>query len=297
MTLARFLLLCLLAAGLPPRAAAQQSADPGPIFDAYTREYYRLDPLSATANGVQDYNDRMAIDISPAFDSAVRILTRRYLDTLATVNYAALSESDRLSVDVFRYRLELLREWVTPNYRAQRPVDQFVFSFPQRFALLGSGAGNIPFQTEKDYRNFMGRMKDFATWVDVAIANMNEGLRTGNVNPKAAMEKVPAQLRPLFADSSAAYLFYKPLQALPTGLDSAAAQRLRADYTATVDAFIRPAYRRLHDYLVATYIPNARTTAGLSGNRNGAAEYAFALRFYTTTRITADEVFALGERE
>jgi uncharacterized protein (DUF885 family) len=57
-----------------------------------------------------------------------------------------------------------------------RPVDQFVFSFPTRFATLGTGAGFIPFNTENDYRNFISRMKGFQIWVDQAIANMQKGL-------------------------------------------------------------------------------------------------------------------------
>ena len=111
-----------------------------------------------------------------------------------------------------------------------RPVDQFVFSFPTKFATLGSGAGFIPFNTEKDYRNFISRMKGFQIWVDQAIVNMQKGVELHNTNPRAAMEKVPPQLKPLFKGTVQENVFYKPLLKLTDNIDSAAAVQSKKAY-------------------------------------------------------------------
>lgn len=264
------------------------------VFEQYAKESYRLNPLSATANNVNDYNDKLAINISEAWVQEAIELNKRYLDTLERVQLALLTDPEKRSVEVLRYQLSIQNEALANHYGFYRPVDQFVFSFPQNFAVLGSGAGYVPFKTETDYRNFMGRMRFFQLWIDQAIANMQEGLRLGNTNPKACMEKLPAQLKPLFETEGEKNLFFKPLLHLPEGMDPAARAKLVAEYTAAINTYIRPAYRKLNDYLEGTYIPRTRTSAGLVDNQDGRAEYSFWLRNYTTTGITADEVFQLG---
>lgn len=275
----------------------QPEVDLNGIFDQYSRELYVLNPLSATANNVNDYNDTLAIDISEEYLTKAIALNARYLDTLNTVNYDSLTESEKLSVEILKHQLSINNERLTNRYSFYRPVDQFVFSFPQQFAVLGSGAGFIPFKDEKDYRNFISRMKLFPGWIDQSINNMQSGLELHFTNPRASMEKVSAQLKPLFEAEAKSHIFYKPLQNLPETIDTASRAKLIADYVDAIETYIKPAYKKLNSYLVDTYIPNTRTTTGLLDNGNGKAEYVFWLKYYTTTDITADQIFELGLSE
>ncbi|HEX6890673.1 MAG TPA: DUF885 domain-containing protein [Chryseolinea sp.] len=268
-----------------------------PVLEQYSREYYELNPLSATANGVNDYNDQLEIDISQDHRAKSIALDQKYLDTLGIINKDHLTPSELLSVEILTYILKMDIERVNASLGFNRPVDQFVFSFPTRFATLASGAGYVPFNTEKDYRDFINRMNRFQVWVDQAIANMQTGLELNNSNPKASMEKVPAQLKPLFETAPQENIFYKPLLKLPENLDSASASQLRKDYSDAIENNVRPAYKKLHDYLVNSYIPNARTSTGLLDNSNGKQEYVLWLKFFTTLDITPDEIFDLGLRE
>ncbi len=283
--------------GCSPSGEKKEVIDLNGIFSQFSNEYYALNPLAATQNNVLDYNDQLAIDISEAYLGKAIALNTRYLDTLNTVNYESLTDSEKLSVDVLRFQLSINNEQLINRYGFYRPVDQFVFSFPQRFAVLGSGAGYIPFTNEQDYRNFISRMKAFPEWIDQSISNMQSGLELHFTNPKASMEKVPSQLKPLFEADVESHIFYKPLQNLPETIDSASRVKLIADYTDAIETHIKPAYKKLNDFLVDTYIPNTRTSTGLLDNSNGKAEYAYWLKFYTTTDITADEIFDLGLRE
>ena len=111
------------------------------------------------------------------------------------------------------------------------------------------------------------------------------------------MEKVPPQLKPLFEGAVQENVFYKPLLKLPNDLDSEAANQLKKDYTAAIENIIKPAYKKLHDFIVTEYIPKARTTSGLLDNYNGKQEYELWLKYYTTSDITAETIFELGLRE
>lgn len=267
------------------------------ILAEYSKEYYTLNPLAATQAGIHDYNNQLEITISEAHIKKAKALNQKYLSQLATLSKSGLTASDLLSIDVLSYKLNSENQALNNKLNYYRPVDQFVFSFPTRFATLGSGAGFIPFNTEADYRNFISRMKLFPTWVDQAIANMKKGIEQKNTNPRASMEKVPPQLKPLFEGAVEANVFYKPLLKLPAGIDSVAAMQLKKEYTAAIENNIKPAYKKLHDFIVAEYIPKAIKTSGLLDNYNGKKEYELWLNHYTTTNITAEQIFNLGLSE
>ncbi|MGF2412331.1 DUF885 domain-containing protein [Ferruginibacter sp.] len=267
------------------------------LLEQYSKEFYALNPLEATQSGVNDYNNQLEITISEVYVKNAKALNQKYLTQLAVINKAGLTASQLLSIDVLTYKLKSENERLNNSMWFYRPVDQFVFSFPTRFATLGSGAGFVPFNTEKDYRNFISRMKGFQIWVDQAIANMKKGIEKNNTNPKAAMEKVPPQLKPLFEGAVEANVFYKPLLKLPTNLDSITAVQLKKDYSNAIENIIKPAYKKLHDYIVAGYIPKARKTSGLLDNDKGKKEYELWLAYFTTTTITAEQIFNLGLSE
>ncbi len=267
------------------------------VLEQYSKEYYALNPLKATEAGINDYNDKIEITISEDYINKAKALNQKYLKSLASINKVGLTTSELLSIDVLTYKLTSENESLNNALGLYRPVDQFVFSFPTKFATLGSGAGFIPFNNEKDYRDFISRMKGFEEWVDQAIANMQKGVELYNTNPRAAMEKVPAQLKPLFEGAVQENVFYKPLLKIPDNIDSASAVQLKKDYENAIESSIKPAYKKLHDYIVTDYIPKARKTSGLLDNANGKKEYELCLNYYTTTNITAEQIFNLGLSE
>ena len=280
-----------------PEKKAEPDIRLSELLESYAHGYYALNPLQATENGINDYNDQMEMDLGQDYIQKMLAFNKLYLDSLAMLDTAALTYSEQLSVEILDYKLKMENERFSAGYGLKRPVDQFVFSFPQNFATLGSGAGFVPFKTEKDYRDFMARMKAFPQWIDQAIENMQSGIESHNTVPQAAMKKVPAQLKPLFDGPVEQNIFYKPLLNLPEGMDSSARTKLIKDYKEVIEKEVMPAYKRLNDYLVKDYIPNARTTTGLVDNANGAAEYAYWLRHYTTTNMTPDEIYDLGISE
>jgi len=274
-----------------------QSVQLEPLLEQYSKEYYALNPLEGTQAGINDYNNQIEITISDEYIRNAKALNQKYLNQLGVINKAALTASQLLSIDVLTYKLKSENERLNNSLGFYRPVDQFVFNFPTRFATLGSGAGFIPFNTEKDYRDFISRMKGFRVWVDQAIANMKKGVELNNTNPRAAMEKVTPQLKSLFEGAVQENVFYKPLLKLPNDLDSVATLQLKKDYSAAIEKVIKPAYKKLHDYIVTEYIPKARKTSGLLDNYKGMKEYELWLKYYTTTNITAEQIFKLGLSE
>jgi len=74
-------------------------------------------------------------------------------------------------------------------------------------------------------------------------------------------------------------------------------QRLQIQYLKSINEFIKPAYKKLHDYFVGTYIPKSRSTTGLLNNVGGKEEYKYWVNFWTTSEMLPDEIFEFGLKE
>ncbi len=58
-----------------------------------------------------------------------------------------------------------------------------------------------------------------------------------------------------------------------------------------------PAYRELHDFIQSEYLPRARTSVALSALPLGPSWYAYRVERATDTRLTANEIHAIGVAE
>jgi uncharacterized protein (DUF885 family) len=292
----RLLLLVLLVAGLGALRAAPAASFPA-MLERYYQDTVVLNPLNAAGwgDGEAGHEDVFPNDIGPDYRAQARALVDKYLGELATFDRAALSPTERLSYDTLKWTLQAQADYDAQFFHLT-PVNQF-WSTPNSFAQLGSGKSVHPFQTEKNFRDFISRMHGFSTWVDTAIANMKEGVARGIVQPKILMERVLPQLESSMQDDPAKNIFFGPLAKLPAGLAPAAREKLTADYTAAIHDVVIPAYQRLHAYIKHDYLPHCRDTAGLGALPGGAKAYAAAVRLYTTTDFTPDEIHEIGLKE
>ncbi len=118
------------------------------ILENYAEEYYALNPLEATKNGINTYNDQLAMTVSDDYLEELISFNNRYLDTLKNIPYESLTKNEKLSFQILKSELEIETEGLSNKYLwITRPVDQFAWSFPQQFAVLASGAAYVPFNT------------------------------------------------------------------------------------------------------------------------------------------------------
>jgi uncharacterized protein (DUF885 family) len=264
------------------------------LVQRYYDEKMPLTPLDATMNGEHQYDGLLQIDISEQFRKRLDSFYTRYQQSLQGIDTASLTPNDLISYSM------LLRE-VTEGKAALQfpdnlmPIQQFwglTLTMPQ----MGSGTSGQPFKNKDDYEKFMQRMKTFAEWTDTAIVNMRKGIATGYVLPRALVVKVIPQLADL-AKKDTGNIFYAPLRTMPAELDSNARLQLKDAYTATIEQYIFPSYSKLHEFFKTEYLPKARSTSGIGSLPNGKAWYAQWIKFWTTTDLTPDEIFAIGEKE
>lgn len=252
-------------------------------------------PIRATSIGDRRYNDRAVNQTTAEWRADNLNWQQRRLAQLRTFDRAALSEKDRLTLDVLMRTLEdSIEAERFPSW--MQPLTQ-TFSFHNFLAQMGSGGSIQPFATLKDYEDWHRRLGDSLATFDGMIANMRTGLSKGVVQPRALMEKVLPQLSVLSSGSAEQSVFWGPIKSFPASISPDERTRLTAQYRELIEQRVIPSYRRLHDFVRDEYLPKARLTTAWSDLPDGAAWYAYLVRLNTTTNLTPDEIHAIGERE
>ncbi len=275
--------------------AAPANVELNQLFEEYFQKYLALNPLLATYIGDHRYDDQLTNDISPEGVAAALALDKQYLDAVQKFDPAALSPQDRLSWEIFVYeRRTAVAAAAYPSHWL--PINQFS-SMPTLMPVLGSGTGAQPFNTTKDYENFLARLADYVVWSDQAIANMREGISHGVVYPRVVVEQVRSQLADLQVEDPLSSQFYRPVVRFPDAVPEADRVRLETEYRAAIVDEVGPAYRRLYEFIRDEYSKQARASVGWAALPDGKQWYAYRVATATTTKLTPDEIHETGLRE
>jgi uncharacterized protein (DUF885 family) len=265
------------------------------ITEQYFETYLERNPLAATYIGDHRYDDRLAIDIAPAYVEESRAIERRYLDAARAIDLDALSEQQRLTLEIFLFERErALARLAFPGHLM--PVSQ-LSGLQSTMPVLASGRGAQPFTTVDDYERFLARIDDFAVWVDQAIENMRDGIERGVTLPQPVMQRVVPQLEAMIVEDPEDSLFFGAVREMPGTIGAEDRRRIEQRYRQAILATVVPAYQRLHDFLIEEYLPAARRSVGWSALPDGAAWYALLAAQFTTTDLPPERIHAIGLEE
>ncbi len=275
--------------------AVQAGQNLSQLFENYFEERLKLFPLEATAIADARYNDQLPNDLSQEHTARVRQLYQSYLDQINQIDRSGLSAQEQVSYDIFKYEMQMSLEGLEQPSELL-PLNQF-WGLPITMAQLGSGSSNQPFNTPEDYQDFLGRIKGFSVWGDTAVANMRRGMSMGIILPRALTLKVMPQLQAMVVDDPTKTIFWAPVEKLPETFTPAQKDSIRQAYTKAIQEEIIPTYQKLYDFMQQEYLPASRSSTGISGIKGGDEYYKFLVRYWTTTDMTPDQIFDIGQQE
>lgn len=265
------------------------------LFDKYYEDRLKLFPLEATAIGDKRYNNLLPLDFTDSYRDTLKDFFNRYRIYVSKYDRETLNENDKISYDIFKREMEISLEGLNfhENYI---PFQQF-WGLPLSMGQLGSGTGNQPFKTVKDYDDWLSRAARFLVWADSSIAYFRKGIAANYVLPKALVVKMIPQMEAMQTTDATKSLYYGPVQKFPDGINDADKKRLTAAFTKLINEQLIPSYKRLGDFLKNEYLPKARTTSGINALPNGDSLYRYYIRFWTTTDKKAEDIYNTGLNE
>lgn len=265
------------------------------LLNNYHEEKLKLFPLDATFAGDIRYNDYLPNNLTEEFRNQLDTFYSNYLEALENYAKDSLSDSQQMSYDVLDWECKMnLNDLKYPMY--MMPIDQ-MWSMNLVFGQLASGSSAQPFKTVDDYNNWLSRVDDFVVWGDSAIASMQKGIKEGVVLPKPLIKKVIPQLEALAKGKVEDHLFYTPALNTPETFTEEQKSKIAVDYKTMVESKIIPLYTRMSAFVKGDYLNAGRETSGIDVLSFGKEYYQHQIKKYTTTEMSADEVFNLGKSE
>ncbi|MFA9215813.1 MAG: DUF885 family protein [Sphingomonadaceae bacterium] len=265
------------------------------LADQYYDALARFDPIGATENGDNRFDDQLGMGIAPAVRTRQFARYRQFARQLQAIPRASLNRSDRINYDILAYELDgLLAMQRFPEHLL--PITQ-MDSVPVMLANYAGGEAAQPLTSVKEYQAYLSRVRQLPAWIDQAIANMRTGMRSGVTQPKAIMVAALPQFQKLLSASPESNIFFTPVTNMPASFSAADQQRLRSAYRQTVAQQVLPALQRLASFLEREYLPACRNTTGLGALPDGAAWYQARVANATTTSLKPAEIHAIGLKE
>jgi uncharacterized protein (DUF885 family) len=268
-------------------------------LDVLADQYYdaaaRFEPVSATENGDNRFDDQIGMSIAPKVRARQFALYRGFLTRLQAIDRMELDLGAQTNYDILEYELKSALTFENiPEHLL--PVNQ-MSSMPLDLANYAGGEAGQRLTTVKEYKAYLNRLNQLPAWIDQAIANMRTGMKSGIVMQKPAVVSMLPQFQKLVTATPEENIFYTPIKKLPAKFAAKDKQALTRAYRSTVSAKLSPALARLATFIEKDYLPAARTTTGWSELPGGPAWYQLRVASQTTTSLTPDEIHAIGLKE
>ena len=286
-----------------PVAAASETDRINQWFDEKYEEELAFSPIEQTFIGrktdyglIDDFSDAGA-------DRQLAWLRNAVAEMQSRFDYAKLSPEAKTSYDIWSYNLK--QEEAGLPFRSNRYALHQHNGLQSFFPTFLINTHKV--ETEADMLGFIQRLSGVATALDQLLVRAQTNAAAGTRPPRFAYEGVIDQSTKIISgapfDDGAPSAIWTATEDKLKGLvekqviDKARADVLRGEArSALINAFA-PAYQRI----IAWYqedMPNSDALPqGVSALPNGQAFYNYRLANQTTTKLTAEEIHALGLSE
>lgn len=231
-------------------------------------------------------------DISPAAQQKRADFYKEILEKLTKIDANALSISDKISYDLFKFLLE--------DRIARIGFEDYLMPINAEggfYTYFGSIDRSMLFEKKEDYDKYLGRIGGFKRFTEAHMDLMRLGVKKGITQPKVIMEKYKALMTPYMVEDPTETTFYRPFKKIPASIDADAQNTLIAQAKQIIQDSVLATYKIFDKFMAEEYVPNCKTDLGATSLPNGKAYYEQRVQFYTTLPMSSDEIFELGQKE
>lgn len=256
------------------------------FFDLYIKHYKYIYPVTATYYGDKENNHRWDNMSSQGRKEKKDFITA-YYKASHSFTMGLLSADNQNHLRILKRNL--------------KNRQQLFVQFPEEFFSVEQVRGFhqtiptvlkiMPLKTEQDIENYIERLKGISGVLTDLEKTLKLGIKQGVVMPRNTVMNVPQQVENIISNDFDTNEFLQPLLKLKNKkeIQNQAWQIIQED--------VNPAFLRFQKFMENEYIPQSRTTYGLSALKNGNAWYDARIQYHTTTNLSAKEIHEIGKQE
>src|SRR6202030_4110966 len=260
-------------------------------------------PELATAAGFPGQNRRWSDD-SPAGIEARKKHLHQSAAALKGFSRDSLPRAERLNFDLYSDLLNTAEEGLQYGddplpFRNVVPHNNWM-PISQMGGVQQGAAETIstmPNRSVADYEDILARLEALPAYVEQQQALLQEGLKRGYTPPKLMLRDVPKQIADLIPVDPLASALLEPFKNFPVEIPEHDRTRLTNHAKEIYGTSLVPAFQKLRDYVVSSYLPACRESIAATALPKGAEAYAFHVRWQTTTNLTPQQIHEIGLSE
>jgi uncharacterized protein (DUF885 family) len=275
--------------------AQQSSIDD--FFNRFTARWIRENPNLAVSTryftGAEQQRLEQQLNPETLEYKKGRIqLAREGLAELRGFERTKLTPTQQISADLMQWQLQTVVE-------GEAFLD---YSFPLEqnggvnVSLPNTLTVNHPLRNEQDAQNYIARLKLVKTRMDEATTEARRIAGRGMIPPRFILQATISQMRQFIgtppAQNPFAATFDERMKAIKE-LPETRREQLRVEAERIVAEQVYPAWREAITFL-ESLVPRSTDDAGLWRFKGGAEAYAYNLKRYTSTNLTADQIHEIG---
>ena len=264
-------------------------------FELYLDELWESNlkrrPVFATRLGDKRFNNKITSNTVEEFE---KNKTQIQIDfkNLNSFNFDDLSEENQLN-----YRLK--------QVSLSSSIE--LSEYPSYFMSLNQRGGvqsyyetgdRLNFTSKQDYNDWLTRLSQYSNNIENSYENNKAGIEAGYTQPKLVTSGVISQIKAILDSTLENHPYLQVfLEADEMLLTTEEKETLVNEAKVLITEQINPAYTKLHEFLVNEYLPNSRESIGIKDVPNGKSWYEDLASYHTTTKLSPDEIHAIGLKE
>lgn len=249
-------------------------------------------PESATFLGKREYGDRWS-DNSPQAMLRIGKVIQALQTSLKQVDVSKLSTTEQVTYQLLKQELDRQLESLQFSDHLLAPANHL--SGVQQ--EISQTLENTPKRDKQDFVSRIARLKAIPVYLEQTQANLNEGIKQGITQPQITLKDIPRQIEALIPSDPWQSPLLLSFKELPSNISATEQKQLKQEAEQAYLKSAKPALQKYHEYMVKTYIPNARKEIAFTQIPNGKAWYAFKVRNHTTTDLSPEQIHQIGLNE
>tara|TARA_R110002051_G_scaffold34256_3_gene76332 strand:- start:57168 stop:58904 length:1737 start_codon:yes stop_codon:yes gene_type:complete len=216
---------------------------------------------------------------------------QRQLNLLNGLDKADFTETELISCELLRFKL-------------QNEVDEFRYRMYLNPIQADQGFHlNLnyrvkPILSYDDAKQYLGILNAIPGYVDQHLVLIKKGIDEGLSQPRIIFNGYQTSYDTHIVSDYLSSSFYGPFKELPTSLNTAQTDSITLAGQQIIMDKVVPAFKKIKTFFETDYIPNTRTTIGVSETPNGVDFYQNRINYYTTTtEYSANDIHNIGLSE
>ncbi|MDP3358559.1 MAG: DUF885 domain-containing protein [Lutibacter sp.] len=215
---------------------------------------------------------------------------QKTIDTLSKIAMENLSETENISLELLKFTL-------------QENIDFYEYEAYLNPLLSDSGFHtSLPysvrsFTTHQEFIDYLNKLNALPAFVEQHIVLMREGLEKGISQPKIIFndfeDTYDSQIVANFEDS----FYYSPFKQLPANISSKQKDSLLIAAKNVIVEKVIPQFKIIKAFFEDEYFVKTHAEGGVSNQKNGKEFYQNRVNYYTTSKISSEEVHQIGLKE